>query len=228
MAEELNALEENNTWSIVKLPPGNKVVGSRWVYKTKLKADGSIERHKARLVAHSFTQTFGVDYKETFAPVAKMNTVRVFLSMAINYGWCLYQMDVKTVFLYEELQEEIYMQRPPGYTQVKKGMVCKLHKAIYGLKQSLRAWYAMLSFVLEKAWFIRSNVDSSLFIRSGSSGKLVVLIYVDDLIITGDNESEIKALKHSLHHTFAIKDLGRLKYFLGIEMAKSHKGLFLN
>ncbi|XP_070675610.1 uncharacterized mitochondrial protein AtMg00810-like [Malus domestica] len=107
-------------------------------------------------------------------------------------------------------------------------MVCKLHKVIYGLKQSPRAWYAKLSSVLNKAGFVRSNVDSSLFIRNGSSGKHVVLIYVDDLIITGDNESEIDALKRSLHYTFSIKDLGRLKYFLGIEMVTSHKGLFLN
>ena len=107
-------------------------------------------------------------------------------------------------------------------------MVCKLHKAIYGLKQSPRAWYAKLSFVLENAGFIRSNVDSSLFIRNGSIGKLVVLIYVDDLIITGDNESEIEALKRFLHHTFAIKDLRRLKYFLGIEMTTSHEELFFS
>ena len=141
-----------------------------------------------------------------------MNTVRVLLSMTVNCGWSLYQMDVKNSFLHGELQEEVYMRPPLGYTQVEQGMVCKLHKAIYGLKQSPRAWYAKLSSVLENAGFIRSNADSSVIYSE--SGKLVVLIYVDHLIITGDNESEIKALKHSLHHTFAIKDLGRLKYFL--------------
>ncbi|KAM1221425.1 hypothetical protein ACFX2J_009089 [Malus domestica] len=221
MFEELQALEENCTWNIVQLPPGKKAVGSRWVYKTKLKADGSIERHKAWLVARGFTQTFGIDYKETFIPVAKMNIVRVLLSVAINCGWSLYQMDVKNDFLHGELQEKVYMQVPPGYSPAKDGMVWKLHKAIYGLKQSPRAWYAKLSLVLEREDFLRSNVDSSLFVRNGTGGKLVVLIYVDDLIITGDNASEIGALKASLHQTFAIKDLGKLKYFLGIEMATS-------
>ncbi|KAM2954379.1 hypothetical protein FF1_032665 [Malus domestica] len=228
MKEEIRALEENCTWSLVQLPSGKKAVGSRWIYKTKFKADGSIERHKARLVARGFTQTFGVDYKETFAPVAKMNSVRVLLSVAINCGWSLYQMDVKNAFLHGELQEEVYMQPPPGYDGIKGNMVCKLHKAIYGLKQSPRAWYAKLSSVLEKAGFMRSNADSSLFVRTGTKGKLVVLVYVDDLIITGDNTVEIEALKLSLHQAFAIKDLGRLKYFLGIEMATSSKGLFLH
>ncbi|KAM1401398.1 hypothetical protein ACFX1X_028606 [Malus domestica] len=228
MADELSALEENKTWSLVQLPPGKKAVGSRWIYKIKFKADGSIERHKARLVARGFTQTFGVDYKETFAPVAKMNSVRVLLSVAINCGWTLYQMDVKNAFLQGELQEEVYMQPPPGFDGIKGNMVCKLHKAIYGLKQSPRAWYAKLSSVLEKAGFLRSNADSSLFVKTGTSGKLVVLIYVDDLIITGDNVAEIEALKVSLCQTVAIKDLGKLKYFLGIEMATSSKGLFLH
>ncbi|KAM1584397.1 hypothetical protein EV2_038818 [Malus domestica] len=223
MTEELRALKENHTWSLVQLPLGKKAIGSRWIYKTKFKADGSNERHKARLVARGFTQTFGVDYKEIFAPVAKMNSVRVLLSVAINCGWSLYQMDMKNAFLHGELQEEVYMQPSPGYDGIKGNMVCKLHKAIYDLKQSPRAWYAKLNSVLEKAGFVRSNDDSLLFVRTGTSGKLVVLIYVDDLIITGDSTVEIEALKLSLHQTFAIKDLGRLKYFLGIEMATSSK-----
>ena len=120
------------------------------------------------------------------------------------------------------------MQLPPSFSQRKNDMVCRLHKAIYGLKQSPHAWYAKLSSVLEATGFVRSNADSSLFTRKGLDGILVVLIYMDDLIITGENEVEIKALKKSLNHTFSIKDLGRLKYFLGIEMATSQKGLLLN
>ncbi|CAL9022379.1 unnamed protein product [Prunus brigantina] len=229
MKEELQALDDNHTWSIVKLPKGRKIVGSRWIYKIKFNSDGSIERHKARLVARGFTQTFGVDYKETFAPVAKMTTVRVLLSVAVNNGWPLYQMDVKNAFLHGDLEEEVYMKLPPGHPQgCDSNLVCKLHKSIYGLKQSPRSWYAKLSSVLEAIGFQRSNADSSLFVRTGLVGKLVVLIYVDDLIITGDNGEEIANLKHSLRQKFAMKDLGVLKYFLGIEMATSHKGLFLN
>ena len=229
MKDELKALHDNNTWSVVRLPKGKKAVGSRWVYKTKYNSDGTVERHKAHLVARGFTQTYGLDYKETFAPVAKMNTVRVLLSVAVNQSWPLYQMDVKNAFLHGELEEEVYMKLPPGHSQSHDpDMVCKLHKSIYGLKQSPRAWYAKLSSVLEEFGFQRSNADSSLFVRTSSVGKLVVLIYVDDLIVTGDNSEEVHFLKQALQRKFALKDLGRLKYFLGIELATSQKGLFLN
>ncbi|CAL2246130.1 unnamed protein product [Prunus armeniaca] len=229
MKEELQALDDNHTWSIVKLPKGKKIVGSRWIYKIKFNSDGSIERHKARLVACSFTQTFGVDYKETFALVAKMTTIRVLLYVAVNNGRPLYQMDVKNAFLHGDLEEEVYMKLPLDHPQgCDSNLVCKLHKSIYGLKQSPRSWYSKLSSVLEAVDFPLSNADSSLFIRIGFVGKLVVLIYVDDLIITGDNGEEITNLKHSLHQKCALKDLGVLKYFLGIEMETSHKGLFLN
>ncbi|KAM0970850.1 hypothetical protein ACFX13_019125 [Malus domestica] len=137
-------------------------------------------------------------------------------------------MVVKNAFLQGELQEEVYMQPLPGYNDIKGNVVCKLHKAIYVLEQSPRAWYAKLSSILEKVRLLQANVDSSLFVRTGTSGKLLVLIYVNDLSITGDNATEIEALKLSLSQTFAINDLGRLKYFLGIEMATSSNGLFLH
>ncbi|KAM2058558.1 hypothetical protein ACFX16_031124 [Malus domestica] len=134
-------------------------------------------------------------------------------------------MDVKNAFLHGDLEDEVYMKLPPRHPQESQvNKVCKLHKAIYGLKQSPRAWYSKLSSVLEAAGFKRSHADSSLFVCSGPNGKLIVLIYVDDLIITGDNIEEIATLKSSIHQHFAIKDLGTLKYFLGIEMATSAKG----
>ncbi|KAM2022235.1 hypothetical protein ACFX16_044164 [Malus domestica] len=229
MHEELKALDENETWSVVDLPKGKKAIGSRWIYKTKFNSNGTIERHKTRLVARGFTQTYGIDYKETFAPVAKMNIVRVLLSVVVNHEWPLFQMDVKNAFLHGDLEEEVYMKLPPGHPREDEpNKVCKLHKAIYGLKQSPRAWHSKLSSILQVAGFKRSHADFSLFVRSGVLGKLVVLIYVDDLIIMRDNVNEINALKCSLHQQFAIKDLGVLKYFLGIEMATSSKGLFLN
>ncbi|CAL2228318.1 unnamed protein product [Prunus armeniaca] len=215
----------------MQLFSGKKVVGSRSIYKTKFNSDGSIERHKARLVARGgFTQTFGVDYKETFALVAKMTTVRVLLSVAVNHEWPLYQMDVKKIlFLHGDLEEEVYLQLPLGHQQAhNSSMVCKLHKSIYGLKKPPRAWYAKLSSILEKFGFKRSHVDSFLFVRTRLVGKIVVLIYVDDIIITGDNIDVISTLKHFLHQKFAIKDLEVLKYFMGIEMATSPNGLFLS
>ncbi|KAM1774746.1 hypothetical protein ACFX12_044082 [Malus domestica] len=206
MKEELQALNNNQTWSVVDLPKGKRAVESRWIYKTKFHSNGNIERHKARLVARGFTQTYGIDYKETFSLVAKMSTVRVLLFVAVNLDWSLFQMDVKNAFLHGDLEEEVYMKLPPEHPQEHEtNKVCKLHKAIYGLKQSPRAWYSKLSSVLEAAGFTKSHADSSLFVRTGISGKLVVLLYVDDLIITGDNIEEINALKSSLHQHLPLR-----------------------
>jgi hypothetical protein len=140
MHDELQALDQNNAWSVVRLPKDKHAVGSRWVYKTKFNSDGSIERYKARLMAQGYTQTFGIDYKETFALVAKMNTFRVLLSVAVNNRWLMCQMDVKNAFLHGNLEEEVYMKLPPGHPQSSDpNLVYRLHKSIYGLKQSPRA-----------------------------------------------------------------------------------------
>ncbi|PRQ34018.1 putative RNA-directed DNA polymerase [Rosa chinensis] len=196
MHDELKALDDNRTWSIVKLPKRQKIVGARWIYKIKFNSDDSIERHKARLVARGFTQTFGVDYKETFAPVAKMNTVRVLLSVAVNCGWSLYQMDVKNAFLHGDLEEDVYMRLPPGHSrESESGMVCKLHKALYGLKQSPRAWYSKLSSVLLASSFKRSHADS-MFIRNGKASKLVVLVILRYLKGTVDRGIVMKNNGH--------------------------------
>ncbi|KAL6322438.1 hypothetical protein AAG906_008093 [Vitis piasezkii] len=203
MDDELKALEETNTWNIVHLPPGKHVVGCRWVYRFKFNPDGSIERPKSRVVAQGFTQHFGVDYKETFAPVAKMSIVKVLLSVAANHGWSLSQMDVKNAFLHGELEEEVYMKIPPGHPLCgDPSRVCKLNKSIYGLKQSPRAWHAKLSSTLEDLGFTRSSADSSLYVQIGQTEKLMVLIYVDDLIITGSNADSIAALKKKLQGLF--------------------------
>ena len=229
MHEELEALNRNKTWEIVELPIGKKTVGCRWVYKTKYKSDGIVERHKARLVAKGYTQTYGIDYKETFAPVTKMNTVRTVMSIATNCDWPLFQMDVRNAFLHGELEEEVYMDLPPGlHTSSENRLVCRLKKAIYGLKQSPRAWYGKLSTALNRIGFKRSAADSSMFTKTTSQGIVIILIYVDDLVITGSDPTGIKNLKLHLGKEFDIKDLGSLKYFLGIEIARSSKGLFLS
>jgi len=226
--EEMTALEKNQTWEIVTLPQGKRTVGCKWVFSTKYKADGSIERHKARLVAKGYTQTYGIDYQEIFSPVAKLNTVRVLLSIAKNLDWPLHQFDVKNAFLHGDLEEEVYMDIPPGYNSNTPGTVCRLQRALYGLKQSPRAWFGRFSVAMRKYGFQQSNSDHTLFLKRQRGKVTVLIIYVDDMIITGDDEEEIKRLQKQLSGEFEMKDLGGLKYFLGIEVARSKRGIFLS
>ena len=141
MREEMSVLEKNKTWEIVKRPRGKNIVDCKWIFTPKYKADGSLERHKTRLVVKGYTQTYGVDYQESFAPVAKMNIVRILLSLAAHYNWQLLQYDVKNAFLHGDLDEEIYMNISPGFKGNTSNKVCKLKNALYGLKQSPRAWF---------------------------------------------------------------------------------------
>lgn len=227
--EEMKALEKNQTWKKVELPRGKTTVGCKWVFTIKYKADGSVERYKARLVAKGFTQTHGIDYSETFAPVAKLNTIRVLLSLAVNLDWPLQQLDVKNAFLNGDLEEEVYMDSPPGFESQFNQKVCKLQKSLYGLKQSPRAWFERFAQFIKKLGYSQCQSDHTMFVKHSSEGKMVVLIvYVDDIVITGDDFSEINNLKESLAAEFEIKDLGSLKYFLGMEVARSKKGIVVS
>ena len=227
MAEELTALYQTRTWDLVSLPPGKHVIGCRWVYKIKTKSDGSIERYKARLVAKGYSQQYGFDYEETFAPVAKMTTVRTMIAVASVRQWKIFQMDVKNAFLNGDLHEEVYMSPPPG-VQHQPGEVCRLRKALYGLKQAPRAWFEKFSTVIASLGFVQSYHDSALFIRCTKAGRILLSLYVDDMIITGDDHDGIESLKHDLARRFSMKDLGLLRYFLGIEVAQSKKGYLLS
>ncbi|KAJ0927704.1 putative RNA-directed DNA polymerase [Helianthus annuus] len=228
MEVEMKALMKNNTWERSTLPLGKKPVGCRWVFTIKYKPDGTIERYKARLVAKGYSQTYGIDYSETFSPVAKIDTIRVLFSIAANEGWPLHQFDVKNAFLHGELKEEVYMEAPPGFTeQFKPGEVCRLRRSIYGLKQSPRAWFGRFTLAMKKYGFQQSNSDHTLFLKRRGKFVTCLIIYVDDMIITGNDEEEIKKLKANLFMEFEMKDLGRLKYFLGIEVMRSKQGIFI-
>lgn len=227
MSLEIKALKQNRTWSLVPLPPHKKPIGCKWVYKIKLHPDGSVERYKAHLVAKGYSQIEGVDYRETFALVAKLTTVRVLLSLAALRGWHLHQLDVNNAFLNGDLTEEVYMQLPPGFGRKGEQRVCKLHKSLYGLKQASRQWFIKLSHTLKAAGFSQSRSDYSLFCRTHSGKFTVLLVYVDDIILAGNCIEEIAATKASLAKQFKLKDLGKLKYFLGIEVARSSKGISL-
>ncbi|XP_071683308.1 uncharacterized protein [Lolium perenne] len=229
MIEELNALERNKTWELVHLPAGKRAVGCKWIYTVKQNPEGKIERYKARLVARGYSQTYGIDYDETFAPVAKMNTVRILISCATNFGWPLHQLDVKNAFLHGDLKEEVYMDIPPGFSTPRtSGKVCRLRKSLYGLKQSPRAWFDIFRRVICAMRYKQCNGDHTVFYRHSNSKITILAVYVDDIIITGDDEVEISRLKDSLRKEFEVKDLGQLKYFLGIEIARSPKGIVLS
>jgi hypothetical protein len=169
------------------LPEGKKAIGCKWVYKVKHNSDGSISRYKVRLVAKGYAHTHGIDYEETFAPVAKMATVRAVIAVAASRGWVLHQMDVKNAFLHGELQEEVYLDQPPGYEDMSHpNHVCRLRKALYGLKQAPGAWHDKIAECLVTIGFRMSDADHSLYVRKSDEGIMVITIYVDDLIVGGD------------------------------------------
>lgn len=223
MASEIEALQNNGTWTITTLPPKKKALGCKWIYKIKYHSDGTIERFKARLVILGNHQVEGLDYTQTFAPVAKMVTVHTVLAVAAAKAWELHQMDVHNAFLHGDLQEDVYMKLPPGFMTEHKGMVCKLRKSLYGLRQAPRCWFAKLSTALKNYGFRQSCSDYSLFTLWTTTVHLVVLVYVDDLIVSGNDSEAILRFKLYLHICFHMKDLGRLKYFLGVEVARSPK-----
>ncbi|PRQ51794.1 putative RNA-directed DNA polymerase [Rosa chinensis] len=199
MTVKMDALEKNCTWELVSLPPGKKTVGCRWVYIVKHNSDGSVDRYKARLVAKGYTQKYGVDYDETFAPVAKINTIRV------------------------------YMDLPPGYgTSTGEQVVCRLKKSLYGLKQSPRAWFGRFTKFMKKISYRQSNSDHTLFLKHRCGKVTALIIYVDDMVVTGDDFEEIQRLQGQLSLEFEMKDLGNLKYFLGIEVARGNDCIVLS
>jgi hypothetical protein len=228
MNSELDALTKTGTWVILDLPPNVKPIGSWWVYKVKHKADGSVEMYKARLVAKGYTQIEGLDFFDTFSPVAKLTTVRMLLALASIKGWFLYQLDVNNAFLHGDLQENVYMSVPDGVACNKPNQVCKLQKSLYGLKQASRKWYEKLTSLLVKEGYIQSNADHSLFTLSQQDQFTALLIYVDDIILSGTSLSEIDRIKAILDDNFKIKDLGVVKYFLGLEVAQSKAGISIS
>ncbi|KAK1422630.1 hypothetical protein QVD17_17916 [Tagetes erecta] len=228
MNKEMEALNRNKTWDLVDLPPGRKPIGCKWVFKIKHDPSGAISRYKARLVAKGYSQREGIDFDETFSPVVKMVTIRTVFSLAVQHNWPLYQLDVDNAFLYGDLNEEVYMKPPEGYYSPTETRVCKLNRSLYGLKQASRMWNEKLVGVLVDYGFVQSKCDHSLFIRRSGSIIVMALVYVDDIIITGNSLNEITAVKQLMNSQFMIKDLGLLKYFLGIEVIRTDEGLCLS
>ncbi|GKV53961.1 hypothetical protein SLEP1_g60472 [Rubroshorea leprosula] len=229
MQEELDALKKNNTWELVLCPPRANIVGSKWVFKTKLKQDGSIERFKARLATKGFSQVPGLDFDETFNPVLKPTILHLVIALATTQSWPLRQLDVKNAFLHGMLKETVYMTQPPGFVDPQYlECVCCLHRSIYELKQAPRAWFDRFTLHLLRMGFYCSQADSSLFVLQNSQATTILLLYVDDTVLTASTDELLQQIISNLSEEFALKDLRPLHYFLGIEVTKFSGGIILS
>ncbi|KAD3640580.1 hypothetical protein E3N88_29803 [Mikania micrantha] len=218
MEAEINSIEKNRTWALTNLPSGHKPIGLKWVYKIKRDAKGKIVKYKARLVVKGYVQEHGVDFDEVFAPVTRLVTVRLMLAIAAREGWPVHHLDVKSAFLYGELKETIFVLQLEGFVQKgKENMVYKLSKALYGLCQAPRAWNIKLNDTLKGIGFTRCQQEQAVYKRCLENERLLVGIYVDDIIITGLNEEKIRDFKREMKLQFEMSDLGILSYYLGIE-----------
>ena len=220
MEKEMESLHTNKVWDLVELPKDRKTVGSKWVFKTKRSADGTVERHKARLVAQGYTQQYGQDYDETFSPVVRFESLRTVIALSVQNGLKLHQMDVTTAFLNGELKEEVYMRQPEGYTvKGKENLVCRLEKSIYGLKQSSRCWNSALDTHLKKMGFVQSAGDPCLYMSSEGE-MFLIAVYVDDILLAGKSDKRMAKVKQALSQQFQVKDMGELHYFLGMRVVQ--------
>nr|CAD1821673.1 unnamed protein product [Ananas comosus var. bracteatus] len=199
MEEEMMALDANGTWELVPLPADKRAIGCKWVFTVKMNPD------------------------------AKLASIRLFISLAATSHWVLHQLDIKNAFLHGDLQEEVYIEQPPGFVaQRELGRVCRLRKSLYGLKQSPRAWFGRFSEVVQEFGMKKSKCDHSVFYRHSETGLILLVVYVDDIVITGNDTAGISSLKFFLQTQFQTKDLGVLNYFLGIEVTRCKRGIFLS
>ncbi|WVZ07203.1 hypothetical protein V8G54_020549 [Vigna mungo] len=219
MEKELKSMDDNKVWDLVELPKGSKRFGCKWVFKTEHDSKGNIERYKARLVAKGFTQKDGIDYKETFSPVSKKDSLRIVLALVAHYDLELHQMDVKTAFLNGDLEEEVYMDQPEGFTMTgRENLVCKLKKLIYGLKQASRQWYLKFNDSITSYGFIENTVDRCIYIKVSGSKFVILVLYVDDILLAANDIGMLHDAKKFLSNNFEMKDMNEASYVIGIEI----------
>ncbi|GJU96772.1 retrovirus-related pol polyprotein from transposon TNT 1-94 [Tanacetum coccineum] len=229
MQEELHEFERLEVWELVPPPDKAFVITLKWIYKVKLDELGGILKNKARLVARGYRQEEGIDFEESFAPVARLEAIRIFLAFAAHMNMVIYQMDVKTAFLNGNLREEVYVSQPDGFVDPDKpNYVYKLKKALYGLKQAPRAWYDMLSSFLISNDFSKGSVDPTLFIRREGKELLLVQIYVDDIIFAASTPELCDLFAKIMCSKFKMSMMGKISFFLGLQISQSPRGIFIN
>nr|GEW95357.1 retrotransposon protein, putative, Ty1-copia subclass [Tanacetum cinerariifolium] len=219
MNVEMQSMKDNEVWVLVELPPNGKTVGSKWLFKKKTDMDGNVHIYKARLVAKGFTQTLGINYKETFSPVADIRAIRILIAIAAYYDYEIWQMDVKTAFLNGYLNEEVYMEQPEGFVNPKyPNRVCKLKRSIYGLKQASRQWNKRFDDEIKKFGFTQNRDEPCVYIKASGSNITFLILYVDDILLMGNSIPMLQSVKTYLGKCVAMKDLGEAAYILGIKI----------
>nr|GFA98667.1 ribonuclease H-like domain, reverse transcriptase, RNA-dependent DNA polymerase [Tanacetum cinerariifolium] len=222
MKVELDFININNTCELTTLPKGHKAIGLKWVFKTKKDANGNIIKHKARLVAKCDIPEHGIDFKEVFAPVARMKTIRLLLAIVANNKWEVHQLDIKSAFLHGDLKEEVYVTQPEGFIKRQdNGKVYRLIKALYRLRQAPRTWNIKLDNTLKSLDFKKCALKQAIYTKTSKDSTLLIGVYVDDLIITGTPKKEIDKFKAQMEEKFKMSDLGLLAYYLEIEVIQT-------
>ena len=208
---EIESILSNHTWELTDLPPGNKLLGSKWIFKRKMKPDGTIDKYKARLVVKGYRQKEGLDYFDTYSPVTRITSIRMLIALAAVHDLKIHQMDVKTAFLNGELEEEIYMEQPEGFiVPGKEKKVCRLVKSLYGLKQAPKQWHAKFDQIMLANGFKINECDKCVYIKNVMNHEVIVCLYVDDMLIMSKEIDDINATKRMLSSKFDMKDLGLL------------------
>jgi hypothetical protein len=229
MNEELDQIEKNDTWELVPRPKNKNVIGTKWVFMNKLNEDGQVTRNKARLVCKGYAQIEGINFEETFSPVARMEAIWLLLAYACSKNVKVYQMDVKSSFLNGELEEEVYIEQPEGFQLSKNAdYVCKLKKALYGLKQAPRAWYSRLDKYMQEAGFKKGSAESNLYIKVSKGNILLIEVYVDDIIFGSDDDRLSQKFAKDMQNEFEMSLLGELSFFLGLQIRQSNQGIFIS
>eukprot|EP00253_Pinus_taeda_P036015 PITA_36015 len=209
MNEELKQIEKNNTWELVPRPHDKNIIGTKWIFKNKLNKNGEVIRNKARLICKGYAQQEFIDFEETFAPIARLEAIRMFLALSSFQKFKVYQMDVKSSFLNGDLEEEVYIEKPKGFILGNNAkLVCKLRKVIYGLKQAPRAWYYHLDKCLHQQGFSKGSVDNNLYTKIDTDKLLIIVVYVDDIIFGGNEESMSQNFALVMQQEFEMSLLG--------------------